>query len=205
MFNSLTGTVTGKFVDKIYLELKGIEWSILMPKSSIDQIPVVGQTAKIYTWLYHRDDSMSLFGFVTEKDRSIFIDLMKVDGIGPKAGIKILSNISSVQLIDALDSENIAVLEKVPGLGKKTAAKMMLALKGKLSIPDNRTVCTNTVKHPFFAVIDSLSSMGYDKKDCCRVVSELMTELVSSNDFSNKSQTEKEDILFRKALMELAQ
>ena len=74
----------------------GIEWELFVPDSALDALPAVGQSAKIYTWLLHREDSMKIFGFSSVSERRLFLDLLKVDGVGAKGAVKILSNISAV-------------------------------------------------------------------------------------------------------------
>lgn len=207
MFNSLTGIITGKFPNTVYLDTYGIEWDIYVPDSTLDSLPPVGQTGRVYTWMYHREDMMRLYGFASVKERNLFLDLLKVDGVGAKGAVKILSNIAGAQLSDALDTGDIAALEKVPGVGKKTAAKMMLALKGKLTLDDGTsTGGLHPVKMNEFAdVITSLSNMGYDRRDCEQTVDRLASSFASDTDFCTKSREDKEEALFRRALVELAQ
>ena len=133
MFNSISGIITGKFPKQLFLENNGIEWDICVPDSNLDLFGVVGSQAKVYTWLQHTDVSMALYGFATVEERSLFFDLLKVDGIGAKGALKIMSSVSSSRLTEVLEKGDIEMLEKIPGVGKKTAAKMMLALKGKLT------------------------------------------------------------------------
>lgn len=206
MFNSLTGTITGKFPNTVYIDTHGIEWSVSVPGSAVDALPPVGQTGKIYTYLVHTEDLMSLYGFASNEERQLFLDLLKVDGIGPKAAVKILSNIAGQQLADALDRGDVAVLEKVPGVGKKTAAKMLLALKGKLTLNGNDTAAVHrSAAGAFDAVISSLASMGYDRRDCEQTVADISAVLAKEDGWDKKKPTEKEDAVFRRALVELAQ
>ncbi len=203
MFNSLTGTITGKMPNTLYLETNGIEWDLFVPDSTLDALPPIGQVAKVYTWLLHREDSMKLFGFASAKERMLFLDLLKVDGVGAKGAVKILSNISGSQLVSALDEGNLAALEKIPGVGKKTAGKMLLALKGKISL--DYTVTVRTVKTNAYAdVIDSLVNMGYEKKNCELVIDEIVSGLSSDEGFKAKDRKEKEDLIFKRALVALA-
>ena len=74
MFNSLSGTITGKFPNTVYLENNGIEWELFVPDSALDALPAVGQSAKIYTWLLHREDSMKIFGFSSVSERRLILD-----------------------------------------------------------------------------------------------------------------------------------
>ena len=134
MFNSLTGIITEKSFQKLCLDTHGIEWELSVPDSASSAFPAVGEKAKVYTWLQHTETTMSLYGFADTEGRSLFFELLKVDGVGPKAALKIMGNVSPSELASILDKEDLASLQKVPGVGKKTAAKMLLQLKGKLAL-----------------------------------------------------------------------
>ena len=202
MFNSITGTITGKFPKQLFLENNGIEWELTVPDSNLALLPDAGSEAKIYTWMQHTENAMALFGFSSAEERSLFFDLLKVDGVGPKGAVKIMSSATSSELIDTLESGDLAQLEKIPGVGKKTAGKMLLALKGKLSLHEEKETITIPKSSPFADVVLSLVSMGYDKRMVEQKIAELSSKMES--EFSGKSQKEKEDLLFRKAIVELA-
>ncbi len=205
MFNSITGIITQKFPKQIFIENNGIEWDICIPDSNLDMLGVVGSEAKVYTWLHHTDVIMCLYGFASVEERSVFLDLLKVDGVGPKGALKIMSSVSSGRLMEVLENGDMEMLEKIPGVGKKTAGKMMLALKGKLKISESSgTVVRVTAATPYADLIASLASMGYDKKAVEQKVAQLVEELSKDAGFETKSQKEREDILFRKALVSLA-
>lgn len=202
MFNSITGIITGKFPKQIFIENNGIEWDICVPDSNLDMLPSVGSEARIFTWLHHTDMAMVLYGFSSAEDRTLFLDLLKVDGVGPKGALKIMSSASSAKLTETLESGDVGQLEAIPGVGKKTAGKMMLALKGKLTLSQDTQIIRVQKNSPFADVVDSLVSMGYERK----VVEQTVAELCSrcEKDFEGKNQKEKEDIIFRKAIVELA-
>lgn len=205
MFNSITGIITGKFPKQVFLDNNGIEWDICVPDSNLDMLGVVGSEAKVYTWLHHTDQLMCLYGFASAEERSIFLDLLKVDGVGPKGALKIMSSVSSGRLMEVLENGDMEMLEKIPGVGKKTAGKMMLTLKGKLKITESAdTVVRVAAASPYADVIASLASMGYDKRDVEQKVAMMVEELSKDPSFAGKSQKEREDILFRKAIVSLA-
>lgn len=202
MFNSLRGIITAKLPQTLHLETSGIEWDLSVPDSSLDSLPTVGSEARIFTWMLHREDTMKLFGFASAEERSLFLDLLKVDGVGAKGALKIMSGISPQQLTQALDSEDLAQLERLPGVGKKTAQKMMLALKGKLTFgeptPSRQAVTTSRWQD----VLQALTDMGYDKRDCDTVLTRLEQELAS--ELKDKTPSQQEELLFRRAIVELA-
>lgn len=204
MFNSISGIITGKFQKQLFLENNGIEWDICVPDSNLDLFGVVGSQAKVYTWLQHTDVSMALYGFATVEERSLFFDLLKVDGIGAKGALKIMSSVSSSRLTEVLEKGDIEMLEKIPGVGKKTAAKMMLALKGKLTFNQSTVSVSKNVDSSYQDVINSLVEMGYDKKNVEIKVSQILDSLKQENGFESKSIKEKEEIIFRRVIIEMA-
>ena len=205
MFNSLTGIITAKFPKQVFIDTHGIEWDLCVPDSNLDMLPPVGNEAKIYTWLQHTDQLMSLYGFASADERSVFLDLLKVDGVGPKGAVKIMSAVSSGRLLDVLEKGDVEMLEKIPGVGKKTAGKMMLTLKGKLKISESGgSVVRVEATSPYSDVVLSLASMGYDKKLVEQKVAQLVEVLTNEADFAGKSQKEREEILFRRAIVEMA-
>ena len=204
MFNSLTGIITGKFPKQLLLDTHGIEWDLCVPDSNLELFPPVGSEAKVYTWLQHTDVLMTLFGFATADERTLFLDLLKVDGVGPKGAVKIMSSASSSRLLEVLERGDVEMLEKIPGVGKKTAGKMMLQLKGKLTLSQTSNVVRVEKPAAFADVIDSLASMGYEKRLVEQKVAVLAETLNTDPAFASKSQKEKEDLIFRRAIVELA-
>lgn len=206
MFNSLTGTITGKFPQKLFIDTHGIEWDLNVPDTTLDKLPDVGSEAKVFTWMQHTDALMLLYGFASDSDRRLFLDLLKVDGIGPKGALKIMSNVTAEQLASVLEEGNLAVLEKIPGVGKKTAGKMLLQLKGKLSLENTETVVIRkNAAVPFSDVVSALTDMGYDRKAAEQKVAEIASSFDSDEQFKSLSGKEKEDAVFRRAIVELAQ
>lgn len=204
MFNSILGKITAKLPQCVYLqtgdENSALEWNFSVPDSSLDALPNVGEKARLFVWTYHKEDTFKFFAFATEIERNAFIDLMKVEGVGPKAALKILSNISANELANVLDTGDLARLEKVPGVGKKTAQKMLLALKGKLSFSDESVkIVVQKANSPWNDVMTALASMGYDKKEIEPLVLKLADELEP-----NLGKKQSEDLIFRRAIVELA-
>ena len=193
MFNSLSGKITGKLSDSVYLLCGGIEWDISVPGSDITRLPPVGEEGRIFTWLYHREDQMKLYGFAGEERRATFLELLKVEGIGPKGALRILGGIGQEELENALETEDIARLEAVPGLGKKTAQKMILALKGKL-IPAKAVAET-----PYADLVEALAGMGYDRRAAAEALSRAAREIGGE-----VKDAEREKLLFKEAIVYLS-
>jgi Holliday junction DNA helicase RuvA len=113
---------------------------------------------------------MALFGFADEEERRVFLDLLKVGGIGPRQALRILSGVSAAGLVTIIESGDVDSLAALPGLGKKTSQKVILALKGKLHMEERET-------GPFSELVEALVGMGFDKQRAARVVREVAAEL----------------------------
>jgi Holliday junction DNA helicase RuvA len=195
VFNSIQGIITEKKGDTLFILTGGVEWDVIVPATDNAALPDVGETAQVWTWLYHKEDGMRLFGFCNEIRRKTFLELLKVDGIGPKGAVKIMGSISQEDMENALDSEDMGRLEKVPGLGKKTAQKMLLALKGKLShTPEQREEVS-----PYADMIQALTAMGYDKRAVTAAITRAAVILPPDLDAA-----EREKELFRQAVLHLS-
>ena len=182
MFNSISGTVSGKSDDAAYFSTGGVEWEIAMPATDIGLLPPAGNEFRVYTWLYHREDQMRLFGFADETRRNTFLELLKVEGIGPKGAIKIMGGIGQDDLEKALEAGDLARLEAVPGLGKKTAQKMLLALKGKLvHVPQ-----VSLASSEYGNLVDALVGLGYDKRSAAEAMSRAEKDLPADLPASEK-------------------
>lgn len=198
MFNALSGTIAGKRFDTLYLDQNGLEWEISVPAISIDEFGRIGQKARVLTWLQHREDQMKLFGFPDEATRVFFLELIKVDGIGPRQAMKILSGVSVADLSLALENEDLAGFERAPGVGKKTAQKILLALKGKIVSSGVETVDSG----PEPELVRALADMGYDAKRAQECVARLARELDARQKKLPAEEREKE--LFRLAIVALS-
>jgi Holliday junction DNA helicase RuvA len=157
MFNSIRGRITAKRAEGLWLCTGGIEWDLAVPLIDQAELPPPGDEGRVFTWLYHREDQMKLYGFSSEKRRTTFLELLKVEGIGPKGALRIMGGIGQRDLETALEAGDLERLERVPGLGKKTAQKMLLALKGKLAGPD-------TEAGAYGDLAAALADLGYDKR-----------------------------------------
>ncbi|MDC7225972.1 MAG: Holliday junction branch migration protein RuvA [Spirochaetales bacterium] len=195
MFNSIYGTITHKDDSKIFLELNGIEWQIFMPFNSITKLPPAGENARIYTHLQHSQDNMQLFGFSNQRERTLFLDLLKVGGIGPKQSIKILSGIEIDNFIKQLDDNDVDALTRLPGLGKKTAQKIILTLRGKLSFDEAADTSA-----PDSDIVKALVDMGFDRKSSEAAVKRAAEEEATAA----ASESEREQTIFRRAIILLS-
>jgi Holliday junction DNA helicase RuvA len=195
MFNSIQGIITEKSLDSVFILSGGVEWDITAPGYDIGSLPSEGEESRVFTWLYHREDQMKLYGFADARRRATFLELLKVEGIGPKGAVKIMGGISQDELEKALETEDLARLEAVPGLGKKTAQKMLLALRGKLA-PAKGAAGPNS---PYGELAEALGEMGYDRRQAAEALAQVEQTLPPG-----LSKDEKEKRLFKAAIVILS-
>jgi len=194
MLNSLNGIITGKKDNSVFIETGGIEWVLNCSSRSLSLLPGTGENSKILTYLHHTQDSMDLFGFSAEDERRLFLELIKISGIGPKQGIKILSGISAEGFIKALEADDVAMLSSLPGIGKKTAQKIILSLRGKLLTDETE------LETPYKDIASSLSDMGFDLKRALKTVKKIS----ENKDLEKLTIEEREKEIFRRAIVLLS-
>jgi Holliday junction DNA helicase RuvA len=193
MFNSIRGIICAKSGDTVFVLCGDIEWEIAMPANDIACL-ALNSECRVLTWLYHREDKMKLFGFIDERRRATFLEVLKVEGIGPKGAVKIMGGISQDDLEKALENEDVARLEAVPGLGKKTAQKMLLSLKGKLVRTHDVSVSSQ-----YNDLVEALAAMGYDRRAATEALAKAQ-EVVGDN----LAEVEREKQLFKEAIVLLS-
>lgn len=132
MINSIFGRITSKSSSQITIETGGIEWQVLVSQRTSGRIPPVNESGRVLIYLLHREDQLLLYGFGDERERSIFVELQKVGGIGPKQAFRIVGGMTADEFVNALADDDIESFIRVPGLGRKTAQQILLTLKGKL-------------------------------------------------------------------------
>jgi len=176
MFNSLTGEITFKGDERLCVQTGGVEWDLTASRRALDRLPPVGQVARIYTHLVHRDDAMRLYGFSDQAERALFLDLQKVEGVGPRGALKMLSGVDREQFAQALDRDDVDALSAVPGVGRKTAQKIILTLKGKLT-PIGETQSRSAEDD----ISTALVGMGFDRKTAKAAVTSALKSLAGRN------------------------
>ncbi len=197
MINAINGTLCYKGIDTIHVETHGIEWEISMPSRLIGTLGSLGSKVRILIWLLHREDTMKLFGFTDELHRITFCELIKANGVGPKQALRILSHVDASMLAAYINEGNAGALEKIPGIGKKTAQNILIALKGAI---DFSSATENKGTAQYFDLVRALSDLGYDKKRCEATI-KVLTELP---EFSEVREEEAEQWLFHKAIIMLS-
>ena len=136
MIASLRGTIQNRRPEGIIVDVGGIGYRVRIPLSSLGDIPEAGGEVFLHTYTHVREDILQLYGFLAEEDKNVFTTLLGISGVGPKLGLAILSGMSVQRFVSAVNSEDVSVLSTIPGLGKKTAARLILELSGKLPSVD---------------------------------------------------------------------
>jgi Holliday junction DNA helicase RuvA len=179
MIGYLKGEVAGIYDDRIVLEVGGIGYNIFMAASSLDLIEGVGVIIKIYTYLLVREDALSLYGFLTKDDLELYKLLISVNGIGPKGGLALLSVMTSDDLRFAILSGDAKQIGKAPGIGPKTAQRLIIDLKDKVSLQDafelkTEHMADNKEKDTLGVIreeaVEALVALGYSQSDSYRAV-----------------------------------
>jgi Holliday junction DNA helicase RuvA len=195
MIAHLRGTLLEKHPNMAIVDAHGVGYEVTIPVSAFSSLPEIGQPVALHIHTHVREDALSLFGFASAADKNLFLKLITVSGIGPSLAIKTLSGLQSTDLIAAIKSGAIEQLVRIPGVGKKTAERMVLELRDKLDLgmPD-RPGAAPTPKSAFSAteedVISALMNFGAN-----RASAEAAVNKAKSSDQSNDF-----DALFRRAL-----
>ncbi len=140
MIGFLRGDVAARAADGCFVDVAGVGYRLQCSATTLAAIPPEGREVRLWTYLYVREDALSLFGFATESEQRIFEALLGVNGVGPKVALQVCSAFSPEALRKALVTDDVAAISSVPGIGKKTAQRMILDLKEKLALPDLEVV-----------------------------------------------------------------
>lgn len=193
MFNSIYGTITEKNIDTACIDTGSIEWLVSMSNKSLEKMRI-NEKQRIYLYLQHTENAMSLFGFVTLQERNLFLDLLKVNGIGPKQAIKILSHVETEDFIHILESGDAERLKGIPGVGKTTAQKIMLTLQGKLTTSS----CFNgesSIDMQYADICTALVQMGFDRRSVRECVNRIVKEQSAHSTGMNENEILREAIV----------
>lgn len=179
MYAYIKGELAEINTDHIVVEAGGIGYQVFISLQTFDYLPSVGEDLKIYTYLYLREDAMILYGFLTKDDMELFKLLISVSGIGPKGGLAILSTLEADDLRFAILSGDAKAISKAPGVGGKTAQRVILELKDKLSLEDAFEAKTEHVQKNADAAggsvkndaVMALTALGYSSTESLKAVS----------------------------------
>lgn len=170
MFAYIKGNIEYKANTYVVIETAGVGYKIFMSAKSIEKIGEIGQKVKVHTYYYVREDNISLYGFITNEELRMFELLLSVSGIGAKSAISMLSEITPSKFALAVISNDVSEITKVPGIGKKTAARLVLELKDKLKTETAIEQTEETVEiikedNKTKEAISALQVLGYGAKE----------------------------------------
>lgn len=199
MISHLRGQVLSKQAPTVVLDIQGVGYEVLVTVPTYSDLPDPGGDASLFIHTHVREDQLALFGFATADEKKLFERLISVSGIGPKLAITVLSGMSAAQLVSALRSGETARLTKIPGIGKKTAERMVLELRDKLAdfavSPDEDFGSRSAPRLPIGEdVLSALTNLGYQRN---------AAERATDSAVKTHPPDAKFDVIFRAALGEL--
>ncbi|MDE6851167.1 MAG: Holliday junction branch migration protein RuvA [Lachnospiraceae bacterium] len=182
MIHYVAGMLTAVGEKSIVVDHQGLGLEILVPASVLQALPVAGSDVKVYTYFHVKEDGMQLFGFLSRQDKELFQQLITVNGIGPKGGLAMMSTLSSDDIRMAILSDDAKTIATTPGIGPKTAKKLILELKDKIDLesvlPDapgqsavpGRGGNSQAQNDMVADTVDALTALGYSPTDAMRAV-----------------------------------
>lgn len=172
LISAVSGKIESKGPEYVDVNVSGVTFRISTPSTTIDQIGKSGDSVRLLTSLQLRQDSITMYGFATEEDRIAFDALININGVGPRLAIAVLSTFDAGSMAAAVQSEDTGAFVRVPGVGARTASRIVLELKGKLdqswSIPGGAEIVDD--------VFDSLTSLGYSIQETRNAITSINTE-----------------------------
>ena len=200
MIGRLSGTLAEKFPPEILIECAGVGYEVTMPMTSIYALPEVNQEATLYTHFVVREDAQLLYGFANKVERKLFRLLIKVNGVGPKLALAILSGMSADQFVNCVVHDDLTTIVKIPGVGKKTAERLLIEMRDRLKdwqtdssdalahmIPTEVTQANRFVNDTKGDAINALVSLGYSQQQADKAVKSVFDAGKSSEDLIRDS------------------
>jgi Holliday junction DNA helicase RuvA len=163
MIGRISGTLIAKHPPQVLVDVQGVGYEIDVPMSSLYELPEIGKQVTLLTHMVVREDAQLLYGFVSDAERHAFRELIRVSGVGPRIALAVLSGLSVEQLQQAVTTQESGLLTRVPGIGKKTAERLILELKGRLGqAVGSATASTGSGSAD---VINALLALGYSERE----------------------------------------
>ena len=186
MIGHLKGKIISKSPPQVLLEVQGIGYEVLCPMSTFYELDNLSDDVLLFTHLSIKEDAHTLFGFITKDEKNVFRELIRVNGVGPKVALAILSNLSVHSLVGCISTEDADLLAKTPGIGKKTALKLIVELQDRLSKLDltgslaNSSELKQNSNPNSKQAIEALQSLGFKAKEANRMVSKIEDQELST-------------------------
>ncbi len=173
MIGRLHGTLLEKVPPQVLLDVQGVAYEVDVPMSTFYNLPATGVAVTLYTHLVVREDAHLLYGFGTDAERRAFRQLLKISGIGARIALSVLSGLSVAELAQAVTLQESGRLTKIPGIGKKTAERLLLELKDKLGADLASVVGAHRTPPPASDVLHALVALGYSDKEAVAAIKAL--------------------------------
>ena len=179
MIGRLTGTLADKSPPQLLIDVNGVGYEVDVPMSSFYNLPALGERVTLLTHFIVREDAQILFGFLTHDERQTFRLLVKITGVGPRMALSLLSGLSVSELAQAVARQETGRLVKVPGIGKKTAERLLLELKGKLA--DAISAPTTVASDAQADILQALMALGYSDREAAAALKSLPPDVSVSD------------------------
>ncbi len=194
MIGRIRGTLVDKKPPEIQIDVAGICYEVQVPMSTLYQLPELGKELTLHTHFVVREDAQLLYGFFEEKDKSMFRSLIKINGVGPKMALGILSSMQANEFVRAVRSNDINAMVKMPGIGKKTAERLLIEMRDRLKDWDDDTEAGST-QAPVSASITNdaetaLVSLGYKPQQAAHAIAAVLKanpEITGSEELIRRS------------------
>ena len=177
MIGRLSGQLAGKAPPQVLVDVGGVGYEVDVPMSTFFNLPAIGERVTLLTHFVVREDAQVLFGFLTAPERDAFRLLVKISGVGPRTALSVLSGLSVAELAQAVTAQDSVRLVKVPGIGKKTAERLLLELKGKLgpdlALPASAAATTEVGSD----IVQALVALGYNEREAQAALKALPPEV----------------------------
>ena len=176
MIARLNGTLIEKSPPQVSVDCNGVGYEVEVPMSTFYNLPEIGNKIQLLIHFVVREDAQLLYGFGSEQEKSTFKQLLKVNGIGAKSALSILSGVSIDDLVEAVNRQEVGMLTRIPGIGKKTAERLLLELKDKFAVTGSVTT-TSLPKSASYDVLNALIALGYNEREAGTAVKLLPKEV----------------------------
>ena len=176
MIGRIQGTIIEKHPPQIVVDVRGVGYELDVPMSTFYQLPATGAEVTLYTHLVVREDAHQLYGFATESERAVFRQLLRISGIGARTALSVLSGLSVADLREAVSAQETGRLTKIPGVGKKTAERLLLELRDKLDAVSAASAASKG-DGPAGDVVNALLALGYNDREAGWAVKQLSSGL----------------------------
>jgi len=178
MIGRLKGLLLEKTPPHVIVDCHGVGYEVEVPMSTFYNLPALGESVTLLTHFVVREDAQLLYGFGTDRERATFRQLLKVNGVGAKSALSILSGLSVDDLIQAIALQETAMLTRVPGVGKKTAERLLLELKDKFTIDGHTNSSAGASRSASGDVLNALLALGYNEREALSAVKQLPADVV---------------------------